>query len=233
MEKFLENLLLNFPVEQFVFDLTMLGRILLAALCGFVIGLERKKRGKGAGVRTHIIVALGSALMMVISKYGFFDIVSGDSKFDGARIAAQIVSGIGFLGAGMIFVKGNAIQGLTTAAGVWATAGIGMAIGAGMYFVGITASLALYLIQLILHRNWHFLHRENEQTLEIVVANNPRSIDKLEEMMAELELPIFSTSYKRLPENKLLITVLTSLPDNFDNLKFLKHQNELIESITV
>ncbi len=233
MEKLLENFLANFPVETFVFDLTMLGRILLAALCGFVIGMERKKRGKGAGVRTHIIVALGSALMMVISKYGFFDTVTGDSKFDGSRIAAQIVSGIGFLGAGMIFVKGNAIQGLTTAAGVWATAGIGMAIGAGMYFVGITASLVLYCIQLILHRNWKFLHRENEQNLEIVVLNTPESIEGLENMMKELDLPMFQTSYKRLPDNKLLITVLTSLPDNFDNLQFLKHQNELIESINI
>ena len=90
-------------------------RIVLATLCGCAIGYERTSRNKSAGIRTHAIIALGSSMFMIISKYAFFDV----STADGARVAAQIVSGIGFLGAGVIFVKDDLIQGLTTAAGMW------------------------------------------------------------------------------------------------------------------
>lgn len=89
-------------------------RIVLATLCGCAIGYERTSRNKSAGIRTHAIIALGSSMFMIISKYAFFDV----STADGARVAAQIVSGIGFLGAGVIFVKDDLIQGLTTAAGM-------------------------------------------------------------------------------------------------------------------
>lgn len=95
-------------------------RIVLATLCGCAIGYERTSRNKSAGIRTHAIIALGSSMFMIISKYAFFDV----STADGARVAAQIVSGIGFLGAGVIFVKDDLIQGLTTAAGMWTTSGI-------------------------------------------------------------------------------------------------------------
>ena len=230
MTKFLQSFLTAEMIEQLI----MLGRILLSAVCGFIIGMERKNRGKGAGVRTHIIVAMASALMMIVSKYGFSDmLLTGDTKFDGSRIASQIVSGVGFLGAGMIFVKGHAIQGLTTAAGVWATAGIGMAVGAGMYFIGIASSLALFLIQLILHRNWKFLRRENEQFLEFVVHNTPESIEKLDVALKELNVHIHDMSYKRLEDNRLSITVTTNLPSNFDHMALLKYQSDLIESASI
>ena len=122
-------------------------RIFLAGICGFVIGYERKTRSKEAGVRTHTIVAMGSALMMVVSKYAFADI----ADFDGARVAAQIVSGIGFLGAGIIIYRRDVLHGVTTAAGVWATAGIGMALGAGLSIIGICSTLLLVGFQLLLH----------------------------------------------------------------------------------
>jgi putative Mg2+ transporter-C (MgtC) family protein len=228
--KFLEELL----TPQLMENLIMLGRILLSAVCGFIIGMERKNRGKGAGVRTHIIVAMASALMMIISKYGFSDMMlTGDARFDGSRIASQIVTGVGFLGAGMIFVKGHAIQGLTTAAGVWATAGIGMAVGAGMYFIGIATSVAIFLIQLILHRNWKFLRRENEQFLEFVLMNTPESIEKLNAILEELNIIVHDMSYKRLDNDRILVTVTTNLPTNFDYMSLLKHQSELIESVSI
>ena len=99
-------------------------RIFLAALCGLVIGFERKARLKEAGVRTHLIVALGAALITIVSKYGFFDLAlfAEGIKADPTRIAAQIVSGVGFLGAGMIFMRHRTLTGLTTAAGIWTTA---------------------------------------------------------------------------------------------------------------
>ena len=94
-------------------------RVMLAAVFGGVIGYERKNRLKEAGVRTHMIVCLGSALMMVVSKYGFADVIAQGRNADPSRIASQIVSGIGFLGAGMIFIQKSTVKGLTTAAGIW------------------------------------------------------------------------------------------------------------------
>lgn len=116
-------------------------RILIAGVLGALIGLERERRSKEAGLRTHFLVAVGSAVIMIISKYGFGDILSEDIVLDPSRVAAQVVSGIGFLGAGMIIVQRASIHGLTTAAGIWATAAIGLAIGSGMYEIGVFASL--------------------------------------------------------------------------------------------
>ncbi len=113
--------------------------IFIAGVLGFLIGLERKFRSKEAGIRTHTIVCLASALFMGISKYAFGD---GDD-FDPARVAAQIIPGIGFLGAGMIVYKKNVVHGLTTAAGVWATAGVGMACGGGLYIVAVATTALL------------------------------------------------------------------------------------------
>ena len=116
-------------------------RLIIAGALGALIGLEREKRFKEAGLRTHFLVAIGSAVFMLVSKYAFNDIIGEDIVLDPSRVAAAIPSGIGFLGAGMILVQRTSIQGLTTAAGIWATAGIGLAIGAGMYEIGIFSGL--------------------------------------------------------------------------------------------
>ena len=121
-------------------------RLLLAGMLGAVIGLDREYRAKEAGFRTHFLVCLGRALFMIISQYGFAEIVKANgANYDGARVAAQIVSGIGFLGAGTIIFHKQFIRGLTTAAGMWATAGIGMAIGGGMYFLGVAATILVLI----------------------------------------------------------------------------------------
>ena len=117
------------------FDWMLLLDLLLSVLLGFVIGYERKLRSKEAGIRTHTIVCFGAALMMVISKHAF------DGSADSARVAAQIVSGVGFLGAGMIVYRQHEVHGLTTAAGIWVAAGIGMAVAAGLYAVGVATTL--------------------------------------------------------------------------------------------
>lgn len=138
-----------------VFDnLEFFIRIVLAAILGALVGVERSKRQKEAGVRTHCIIACTSALFMILSKYAFVDLVGVDGLrgADPARIAAQVVSGISFLGAGVIFKNGNSIRGLTTAAGMWGTAAVGMAIGAGMYWVGLIEAAVLVGIQIVLHR---------------------------------------------------------------------------------
>lgn len=123
------------------FDCILIIRMIIAALCGLAVGYERKFQLKSAGVKTHFIVAISSTLMMEVSKYGFFDTQGAD----GARIAAQVVSGISFLGAGIIIKRNQNVEGLTTAAGIWMMSGIGLAIGSGMYFVGISCTV-LYLL---------------------------------------------------------------------------------------
>ncbi|HEY8344537.1 MAG TPA: MgtC/SapB family protein [Bacillota bacterium] len=120
-----------------IIELILIGRLVLAALMGSFIGLEREAHGRPAGLRTHTLVALGSCLIMLISIYAF----SGSSTRDPARLAAQVVSGIGFLGAGTILREGASIRGLTTAATLWVVAGIGLAIGSGFYLGGVVTTI--------------------------------------------------------------------------------------------
>ena len=125
-------------------------RIFVAALLGGAIGLEREYRAKEAGLRTHFLVALGSAVFMIVSAYGFDGVMNTpEHRWDVSRVAAQVVSGIGFIGAGtIIFHKSeNVVRGLTTAAGLWVTAAIGRACGGGMYVLSI-ASTVLVLVGL-------------------------------------------------------------------------------------
>ncbi len=128
-------------------------RIILATFLGAIIGLERTKRSKEAGIRTHCIIAGAAALFMVISKYAFFDMADavGSRGADPARIAAQVVTGISFLGAGVIYKNGNTVKGLTTAAGIWATAAVGMACGSGLYWVAIFMAVLILGVQLLMH----------------------------------------------------------------------------------
>lgn len=122
--------------------LDFLLRITVAGILGAIIGLDREMRAKEAGFRTHFLVSLGSALIMIVSQYGFEQIIGLEKvSFDPSRIAAQVVSGIGFIGAGTIIIQKQFVRGLTTAAGLWAAAGIGLAVGSGMYILGIGATL--------------------------------------------------------------------------------------------
>lgn len=153
-------------------------RIFIAAICGFAIGYERKTRSKEAGVRTHTIVALASALMMVVSKYAFTDI---EKNYDTARIAAQVVSGMGFLGAGIIFYKRDMIRGLTTAAGMWATAGIGMAAGAGMIMTSVIITVMIVLLQIVLHRPFRALKSRTFTVIKAtIIIDKPEIVDEVQ-----------------------------------------------------
>lgn len=146
---------------DWAFQLEMVFRLLLAGILGGVIGLDRAYRAKDAGLRTHFLVAIGSALMMIVSQYGFefFDNYAASKglifRLDPSRVAAQIVSGIGFLGAGMIIFQKRVLSGLTTAAGLWTATGIGMAVGGGLYIIGVAATILtlIGLEMLDLHGN--------------------------------------------------------------------------------
>ncbi|MBQ8229523.1 MAG: MgtC/SapB family protein [Clostridia bacterium] len=148
-------------METFLFEARILLDLLLAVALGFAIGFERKLRFKEAGIRTHTIVCVGSALMMVVSKYAF------GSAADSARVAAQIVSGVGFLGAGMIVYKQHEVHGLTTAAGVWATAGVGMACGGRLYVIALGVTAILIIAQCIFHLKFGIFHSKRYYSVKI------------------------------------------------------------------
>ncbi len=205
------------PYIEWSKQLELIVRLLIAGICGCLIGYERKNRNKEAGVRTHIIVAIASCLMMEISKYGFRDL----GQVDGARIAAQVVSGIGFLGAGMIFVQKNSVRGLTTAAGVWATSGIGMAIGAGMYTVGVVTTVIIVLFQVLMHKNFKFLHHQNSENMIFILKNFPEAIDELKSVMKDEELSYSVLSIKKLENNRIRLEISASFCDDFDMLEFI------------
>ena len=138
-----------------LFQLDLFLRIFLAVLCGAIIGYERSQRLKAAGIRTHILVSAASALFIIISKYGFNDILNySNVELDPSRVAAQVVSGISFIGAGTILIKNQNINGLTTAAGLWITSGVGMALGSGLYFIGILSAILIVIIQYFLRENF-------------------------------------------------------------------------------
>ncbi len=191
-------------------EIEFLLRILLAAVCGGVVGYERKNRGKGAGVRTHTIVAVASCLMMIVAQYGFADFFNYmsemeiETRLDPSRVAAQIVSGVGFLGAGMIFVQKKVVTGLTTAAGIWAVSGIGMAVGGGMYFLGIACSIIIVIIQLVYHRNFRFFHFSTDEFITIITRD---SETVLEDIMAMFENEHITASITGFSKNDETIEV--------------------------
>lgn len=177
-------------------------RMFVAGICGFIIGFERKNRAKGAGIRTHFMVAMAAALMMIVSMYSFNDPIfpEGVKVADPTRIAAQIVSGVGFLGAGMIFVHKNTISGLTTAAGIWATAGIGMAIGAGMYIIGITATLLVLFAQIILHMDRNWLKMPKISVLRVKGVKEKAFQQKTKEKLKQIHVTVGDISIKKSTE---------------------------------
>jgi putative Mg2+ transporter-C (MgtC) family protein len=176
-------------------------RLITAGILGAVIGFERKAHLKDAGIRTHFILAIGSALIMVVSKYGFHDMYGITSvSFDPSRIAAQVVSGIGFVGAGMIIFRRNTVLGLTTATGLWATAGVGLAAGSGMYVIAISGTI-LILIGLTTLKSIE--HRFVGRIGSIVVTARDRKglISDLETTLHEAGLKVQRISITRSEED--------------------------------
>lgn len=171
---------------QIAFEAEMLLRILLAAICGLAVGYERKNRRKDAGIRTHIMVCLGAALIMIVSKYGFEDILGKSGiALDPSRIAAQIVTGVGFLGAGIIFVRNQMVNGLTTAAGIWVIAGVGMAIGSGLYIIGIVSTLFIIILQILLHLPIAKLRESTIIPLHVILKDETKGYEFLDEIQKQ------------------------------------------------
>ncbi len=163
-------------------------RLSVAAALGAVIGLERERLERPAGLRTHAIVSLSAALMIIVSAFGFSDALGPDryAVLDPSRVAAQVVSGIGFLGAGVIIFRKNAIRGLTTAASVWAVAGIGLAAGGGLIAPALVATGFILAIQTGLRPiERHFFQRHHLHQLELRVARGEGQLTAIEAVISE------------------------------------------------
>lgn len=167
----------------------------------------RERRLKSAGLRAHMLVALASSLMMVISKYAFLDIVFLSSvQVDASRVAAGVVQAIGFLGAGVIFVKKDNIVGVTTAAGLWATVGIGLTIGSGLYVLGISCTALIILIQLIVHRGEHKSFSTNNGSIQINLTKNNFSINDAREKLEAMGLILKNISLTKNKDNQIILS---------------------------
>lgn len=152
--------------------LTIAFRISIAATLSGLIGLEREIKNQPAGLRTHLLVGIGSCLMMLLSLYGFQSYYVGEDnvRFDPARIPSYVISGIGFLGAGTILVKGATIKGLTTAASIWIVAAIGLVVGAGMYGPAVLTTFIVIISLFVLNKiESRWIRQRSSQMLEIVV----------------------------------------------------------------
>lgn len=190
----------------------LLLRIAIACALGLMIGHERKNRNKSAGIRTHAIVAMGSALIMIVSKYGFADI----PDYDASRVAAQIVSGVGFLGTGVIFVRNNLVNGLTTAAGIWATAGIGMAIGAGLYVISIASAIMMIITQEIMHRISFFAQVASCGNIRLTLAQREGAIKNMEDFLESLKIDIAAVKIHKNKKDEIKIEFEVVYPPGFD-----------------
>lgn len=209
--------------QLYLIQLDYLLRLFIAAVCGMAIGYERKNRMKEAGIRTHFIVAIGAALIMIISKYGFQDQIGWPNmSLDPSRIAAQVVTGVGFLGAGVIFMQKQTIVGLTTAAGVWVTAAIGLSIGSGLYFVGIAATVITILGQILLHGKIRFLSSPRTETLMLQIVDDADAIKFLQDIFEDNEIIIINLKSKRDEKYSLInVEVVIRVYESFNMTKFL------------
>lgn len=175
-------------------------RLVLAALFGAVIGLERERKNWSAGMRTHMMVCLGATLVMIVSAFGFSDFQGSPYvSLDPSRIAAQVISGIGFIGAGTIlFMKPGMIRGLTTASGLWTVAAIGLATGQGMYFAaGLTTVVALIILWGLKPLEKKFNRRFRQKVLHIVMNKGPEASEMLGRLLLHTHIDTVHFSYDK------------------------------------
>ena len=216
----------------------LLLRVVVAGLCGALIGLERGIRQKEAGIRTHCIVALGAALLMIMSKYAFGDLAAGDALLlgtkgaDPTRIASQAITAIAFLGAGVIYKHGNMVKGLTTAAGVWATAAIGLCIGSGLYLLGVASAVLVLLINICLHK-WLVKMESMATTIfTVTMVDSPEVIDKLRLQLDDRKLHVQRMDLKKKGDGLIKANIIVRIPKNSalnDLLLFLNENPDIKE----
>lgn len=188
------------------FELTV--RLILSILLGGIIGLERKTINKPAGFRTHILVCLGSTMIMLVSLF-IFSRFQGKANIDPGRIPAQVVSGIGFLGAGTIIIEGATVKGLTTAASLWTISAIGLAVGIGFYYGAVLATFLILLTLITFNKLEEFiLKKKFLQPMTLVVKDIPGQLGKIGSFFGEMNIGIKDVKMENIEGDKLLITLM-------------------------
>jgi len=207
------------------FELT--ARLALSIILGGLIGLERETINKPAGFRTHILVCLGSTLIMLVSLFIFSEF-SGRVNVDPGRIPAQVVSGIGFLGAGTIIIEGANVKGLTTAASLWTVAAIGMAVGVGFYYGAILAKFLILLTLITFNRLESFiLKKRHLQPLILMVKDEPGQLGKVGSCLGEMNISIKDLKMENIEEGKLLIKIMVKRVNDFSLAEIKRKLQEM------
>jgi len=214
-------------VESLAELYVMMSRLALAALLCGVIGLEREVKRHPAGFRTHLLVGVGSCLMMLLSLFGFENYLNQETyiQFDPARIPSYVISGIGFLGAGTILVKGATIKGLTTAASIWVVAGLGLVIGAGMYELALFTTFIVLLSLIFLNKIEAFIYKKmNKRWIKVILKSGELNtfISELERLNIVIK-KIYLNNTKRNKENeKEFYYVLEIISKEYKDTQLLK-----------
>lgn len=193
-------------------------RIFLACICGGIIGIERQRRTKVAGIKTHMMIAIAAALMMLISKYGFSDVMGIEGfNCDVSRVAASIITGMGIFSGGIVFTsKQGYVSGITTAAGIWATIGIGMAIGAGMYAIGIGTMLLVVIIQLLLHINLKIFRKPTRGYASFRLVNDTAAFERIEKELDIHKIKMYQFKWERKGKNTMQMRCQIVVPTKYD-----------------
>ena len=194
-------------------------RLVVACLCGALIGAERTKKYKGAGIRTHMIVALGAALFVIVSRYGFVDVVGKEGvQVDVARVASNVVTGVSFLGAGLINKHGDSINGLTTAAGIWVVAALGLAIGSGQYVLGIFGTFAILVVQWVFHHGIGTAYDSLvTSTVVVNMDDDVKSFQQFLEVMKRNGIRVQGNHIKRHKDMTLTYTLEVQMPRRLES----------------
>ncbi|GIP45185.1 methyltransferase [Paenibacillus sp. J45TS6] len=213
-------------------------RLLTAMTLGGLIGIERERSNHAAGFRTHILVCLGSALIMLLSAYGFADFVNeANVRMDPARLAAAVITGVGFLGAGTILFTGKSITGLTTAASIWVVAGIGLAVGAGFYFAAIVSTVLVLLNLWVFNKvERRYLKANKPHIITLSAVSTPVLIEKISHFMEEekiavrkmtvSDLDISSSNYRSELERHVEVTLHVLVPNSFNTVSLVTKLQE-------
>lgn len=218
------------------FEIKMAVRLVVAAILGGIVGLERGSNDRPAGFRTHILVCMGSTLFMLVSMYGFDDMMTlvggdGDSgaRRDTARIAAQVVSGIGFLGAGTILHEGLTIKGLTTAASLWMVSAIGLAVGSGMFLISVVATILTMVTLITLHsweKRYSLKNTKERRFVRVTAQNHPGMITDITGYLAMNGIKVKNLNVKNdFATKRLVLELYLTIDPEIDH-------TEIIEGIT-
>lgn len=209
-------------------EATMIVRLIVAAVLGGIVGIERGSGDRPAGFRTHILVCVGSALFMLVSIYGIDGIQTDNPEVrrDSARIAAQVVSGIGFLGAGTILHEGLTIRGLTTAASLWIVSAIGLAVGSGMYILSAVATV-ITMITLVTFHSWekHFAgsSRSERRFVRVIINNRVGAITDVTGYLSSKGIKVKTLNVKTdSKENRLVLELYLKVEKSVENIEIIR-----------